>query len=395
MGGTTTWRPILPLGRVDMVIISIAGPVAGFILGGLVYGLVRLAPGIVPQLGELGRFAIEQLIWVNVFWGVLNLVPVLPFDGGHVLEHALGPRRARLTAGISFGVALVMTLVLGVVLRSAWGVMIFGSAAIQSYQIFRASSPDPIRAERERKWAPPPEEALPRELAVLLQMARHTLAEERFDGAISLAQQVLDGNEGSIPVPPRAAREALEIIAWAHLLADRLEAAEDALSRARKVGEPDRSLTGAVLFARRDLSGARRVLEEARSQGDERKEVVGPLIQILIEQGDVARASAVAFDIVESLSAEDARKMAQIALEHRAYEWSARLFESVFERDREANDAYDAARAMALQGNHERALEWLHKAVEAGFSDGARAWSDAALEALRASRGLETVLPRP
>jgi Zn-dependent protease len=395
MGGTTRWNPILPLGRLDMIIISAAGPAAGFVLGGVVYAVKHLAPELVAQLGLVGLFTIEQLLWVNFGWGIMNLLPVFPFDGGHILEHALGPRRARLTAGISLVVAALVAVVFAYRYQEPWIAMLFGFSAIQSYQRLRSVEPELGRSEVARKWAPPPEDALPRELTMLLNTARRTLAEERFDAAITLAKQVIDGDGGTTPVPPRAVLEGLEIIAWAHLLAGRLEAAGDHLAQAKKLGEPDRALAGAVLFARRDLNGARRVLEEARSRGDDRKEVVGPLIQILIEQGDVARASAVALDIVESLSAEDARRMAQIALEHRAYDWSARLYGSVFERNKEANDAYDAARALALEGNHERALEWLRKAVEAGFEDRARAWSDAALEALRASSGLETVLPRP
>lgn len=395
MGGTTRWSEILPLSRPAKIIISAAGPAAGFLLGGLIYAVKHLAPELIHRLGPIVEVTIGQLLWVNIGWGIMNLLPVLPFDGGHILEHALGPRRVRLTAGISLIVAVFVAVVFAYYLRSPWVAMLFGFSAIQSYQRMRAVDPALDRPEVTRKWAPPPEDPLPRELTVLLNTARRALDEERFDEAITLAQQVIDGEGGTTPVPPRAVLSALEIIAWAQLLAGRVEAASETLAKAKKLGEPDRALAGSVLFARRDLGGARRVLEEARSRGDDRKEVVGPLIQILLEQGDVARASAVALDIVESLSAEDARRMAQIALEHRAYDWSARLYGSVFERNKEANDAYDAARALALEGNHERALEWLRKAVEAGFEDRARAWSDAALEALRASRGLETVLPRP
>ena len=65
-----------------------------------------------------------------------------------------------------------------------------------------------------------------------------------------------------------------------------------------------------------------------------------------------------------------------------------------FNRTRRPDDAYEAARALACAGQIERALEWIKKAVEAGFSDRTRAWSDAALEALRTSSLLGAVLPR-
>ena len=71
------------------------------------------------------------------------------------------------------------------------------------------------------------------------------------------------------------------------------------------------------------------------------------------------RASAVAYDIVDSLSEEDARKMAKLAFDSRAFDWSARLYEAVFERQKSAEDAYEAARAHAQDGNYERALDML------------------------------------
>jgi Zn-dependent protease len=394
MGGTTSWRPVLALRRLDMVVISAAGPFAGFLVAGILYATLRFLPGFVIGLPPLARFAFHAALEVNWYWGIFNLIPVLPFDGGHILEHVLGPKRARLTAGISFVVGMLAAAYFAVQ-GSILGAMLLGLGAIKSYQRYRAAELVSPAPGNTRKWAPPPDEAQAPEVVAILQSARHALVEERFDRAMTLAQQILDSDGSAFAVSRRCRREALEVIAWAHLLESRLDAASETLARAKKHGDPDAALTGAVLLARRELSAARRALEEARAAGDDRKEVVGPLIQILLEQGEVTRAAAVALDIIDSLSTEDARKMAQIAFDHGAFDWSARLFAAAFERQQEANDAYDAARALALAGDHERALEWLRKAVGAGFSDPARAWSDAALEALRASRGLETVLPRP
>ena len=39
-----------------------------------------------PELNPLGRFAIDWLIWVNVFWSIINLLPVLPLDGGNIMR---------------------------------------------------------------------------------------------------------------------------------------------------------------------------------------------------------------------------------------------------------------------------------------------------------------------
>lgn len=388
MGGTTTWRSILPLGRLQHIFISLAGPFAGFFVAGLVHLVLEYAPGL-HVLPPLLLGGLQLLVQVNVVWGVLNLIPVLPFDGGHVLEHALGPKRARLTAAIS-GVAAVLLAILFLNIRFYFFAFILMMSAFQSFQRFR-SEPEVVSPSMSRRRAALHEEPVPMETGRLLHRARRAVEDERTDEAIALASEVL----AQTPTPPRRAlREAHELIGWSHLLLGDTRQAADAVAQARRHGEPDPALVGAVHLALGELKQARRVLEAARESGDDRKEVAGPLIRVLVEQGEVARAAAIAFDIVEQLSEDDARKMAEIAFEHGAFDWSARLYEAVFRRVGTSEDAYAAARASAKDGNVERAIELLKRAVEAGFSDRARAWSDSAFEALRGT-ALETVLPRP
>ena len=75
------------------VVVSFAGPWAGFLL----YGLVVAAEYLLKQgnylpvweYGEympLPQFAIMQLKWINLYWGLVNLLPVLPLDGGRISE---------------------------------------------------------------------------------------------------------------------------------------------------------------------------------------------------------------------------------------------------------------------------------------------------------------------
>jgi Zn-dependent protease len=399
MGGTTAWRQVLPLRRIDQVIISLAGPFAGFAIAGILFGVGLVAPGPVASLPEWAQFAMGKLFYVNVFWGVFNLVPMLPLDGGHVLEHALGPKRVRLTAAISFIVGGSLALVcLGY--QMFWGAFIFGMGAYQSYMRFRGEGAAPTHTPAARPAPQRAEDPLDPATAGLVRQARDALAAEQVERAIALSQQILEGRSPEPgaplePPPARAAHAALEVIAWAHLLAGRVDDASQAVDAARRIDTPDPALAAAILLARREIQKARKVLEAARAAGDDRKEVVGPLIRILIEQGEISRAAAVAYDIVDSLSEEDARQIAELAFEGGAYDWAARLHEVIFLRAGHADDAYNAARALAKGGSPDRALELLRRAVAAGFSDRARAWSDAALEALRSDRGLDTVLPRP
>jgi Zn-dependent protease len=388
MGGTTSWRSVRPLDRLQLVIISLAGPFAGFFVAGALYLLMSYVPELY-RLPPMLIFGLQLVIDINIKWGLLNLVPVVPFDGGHVLEHALGPRRARLTAGISCVAAVGLALYF-LQLGYIFFALFLGMSSFQNFQRFRSEPEMPARPAAWRKAAQH-EEPVPAEAAALLRRARRAVEEERTGEALALTNEVL----ALSPAPPKGAlREALELIGWAKLLDGDVPAAVDALGQARRHGEPDAALVGAVYLALGDLKQARKVLETARERGDGRKEVVGPLIRVLVEQGEVTRAAAVALDIVDSLSEDDARRMAELAFQSGAFDWSARLYEAIFRRNGLGEDAYDAARANAKNGNVERSLELLRRAVEAGFTDRARAWSDTALEALK-NGPLETVLPRP
>jgi Zn-dependent protease/tetratricopeptide (TPR) repeat protein len=395
MGGTTAWRAILPLGRRSLAFISLAGPLAGFAFAAVLYVAFVALRHFNVLLPPLGQFALGQLLFVNVFWGAVNLIPVLPFDGGHVLEHALGPKRIRLTAAISF-VTAAAVVVYCLTTRNLWAAMIFGMGGLQSYRRFAASAPQPMRAARR---AEPREDAPSGSVATALRRARAALDDEELSRAMLLAEQVLAGttdpSEPATRPPPSAALEALEIIGWAHVLSGRPNAAAETLEAAQRLGSPDAALVGSVLLGVGKRAEARRALEAARASGDQRKEVAGPLIQILIEAREIPRAAAIALDIADSLSGDDLRRMGAIAFEHGSFDWSARLYEAIFRRNTRADDAYEAARALAKDRQTQRAIELLQRAVDAGFSDRARFWSDQALDALKAEGHLEAVLPKP
>ncbi|NUO53741.1 MAG: hypothetical protein HOV80_33255, partial [Polyangiaceae bacterium] len=71
--------------------------------------------------------------------------------------------------------------------------------------------------------------------------------------------------------------------------------------------------------------------------------------------------------------------------------WAGRLYEAVFERGRDNEDGFEAARAFARGGDPERALSLLRSAVGAGFQDAERAYGDDALGKL----AIDNILRRP
>jgi stage IV sporulation protein FB len=94
------------LGRWEDLAVSAAGP------------LVQLAAGItVGTLVDPGAFEplflksfFVSFYEVSLFWALLNLLPVLPLDGGHICRAFLGAVRARLALQISLACAAALAL---------------------------------------------------------------------------------------------------------------------------------------------------------------------------------------------------------------------------------------------------------------------------------------------
>lgn len=104
-------------GRGRRILVALAGPVAGFIVYGIVYGTnaafewAKGADGR-PTNGPELWFLYVQLVWVNLYWGLLNLLPVFPLDGGQVSRELCtakwGTRGTRVSLKVSFAVALLL-----------------------------------------------------------------------------------------------------------------------------------------------------------------------------------------------------------------------------------------------------------------------------------------------
>lgn len=92
-GGLTSFAPGgKPLRGPGHVAISLAGPFAGFLLGTLVYLAAR---GLAAQTASpLAALVVHDLLYCNFGWGILNLLPILPLDGGNVAKRILQAIRA-------------------------------------------------------------------------------------------------------------------------------------------------------------------------------------------------------------------------------------------------------------------------------------------------------------
>ncbi|AEI68044.1 M50 family metallopeptidase [Corallococcus macrosporus] len=90
MGGTTQTHEAAHLTHRQSAWVSFAGPGIGFLAGGLVWAASQLAPMGAP--GGLADQGVRQFLWVNVGWGLFNLLPMQPLDGGHLLADLVRAR---------------------------------------------------------------------------------------------------------------------------------------------------------------------------------------------------------------------------------------------------------------------------------------------------------------
>jgi Zn-dependent protease len=137
MGGATSWLWTRRPRWFERLAASLAGPAMGFLAGGLVW--LGLQGVFLAGSPRLVRLAVSDFLWVSIAWGVFNLVPILPMDGGAalqaLLEGALGPTRAVLAARVVSCLAGVALAVAGMWAGLTWVSVL---AALFTYDNFRA-----------------------------------------------------------------------------------------------------------------------------------------------------------------------------------------------------------------------------------------------------------------
>jgi Zn-dependent protease len=105
-GGVTMYSPPGPLTRARSLSISLAGPLVGLAVG-VPLLLVRREIGGDLEPGGLAAEALWYAVFTTLAWSVLNLLPVLPLDGGQAMRELLpgSPEvRARRAAVVSLAV---------------------------------------------------------------------------------------------------------------------------------------------------------------------------------------------------------------------------------------------------------------------------------------------------
>jgi Zn-dependent protease len=151
------------------ILISLAGPMAGFLFAALIMlglGLTGHQVGfLLPrQIGEApdgafprsmglfvvyfqlvksfwGNVVIDFLLQVNILWGLVNLLPVYPLDGGHIARElfTLGNPRAGIIQSLQLSCGVAVLLAAYAILKQdVFLCLMFGYLAYSSFQTLQA-----------------------------------------------------------------------------------------------------------------------------------------------------------------------------------------------------------------------------------------------------------------
>lgn len=131
--GGLTKRDGPKLARWKEFLIILNGPLAGLLTFMVAYFIL----GHVGEKKTVLLYALEVAVNVNLFWTLLNLLPVIPLDGGHLLrillEGALGLRGLKLAFLISIVLAALIGLYFFLVQQIFMGALFF-LLAFESYR---------------------------------------------------------------------------------------------------------------------------------------------------------------------------------------------------------------------------------------------------------------------
>lgn len=121
-----TWHRTWP-----QVIISFAGPAAGFLLAALVLGAILLSghrvvvdwQQLFPMPFRFERYPsrnltifIYDMLEINLLWGLLNLLPIYPLDGGKIAHEVMNHFNPALGIGQTLKVSIFTAVVMAAVM---------------------------------------------------------------------------------------------------------------------------------------------------------------------------------------------------------------------------------------------------------------------------------------
>lgn len=374
LGGHTLPNAPGPIPWSRDLLLTVAGPLFGLLLGVACWVSYKSMEGGSLMLKDALRRGAEA----NFFWAVVNMLPVLPLDGGRVTSvlamRLFGRERGFLWAQVLAVIACASIVVWAVSARPA---QLFIAVFFVMYGV------QALRAAYGAMKGPTQEAEAQSPQAQTLQQAQEAMAKNQLEDARRLATSVLDSGEG---LTPELASRAHHTLGWVALKKGQGRTALDHFSQVQR--EPVEPHALAAAFSLIGDEGRALPLWEMawRDSGD--RTVMHEYAGSLIRAGKEAQAlrlpqvdAAAAFSCAE-----------RVLFIRGAYSEAAAMGERALSHVPSPTIAYDAACAFARAHNVPDAVRLLQRAKELGFKDGAYAASDEDLAPLHGHPGFEAWL---
>jgi Zn-dependent protease len=373
-GGVTSWTDEKGISAPKRIAISLAGPFAGF----LFYGIVSLSNWALPDLfaDHLGRQTYYDLRFVNLWWGIFNLLPVLPLDGGNVAysieQWVTKKHRGIVTRMISLLVAGGVGL-WALSVERTWVVLLMALFAWNNGRaLFQL-----LQYDRDGRVRP------------LLDRAQEAVKNDDGATAIQSAKEAL-----SFARSVEVKEEAQRILLQGLILGGDIVRAKKEADRLQAVYGREALLRALAGFERDQLPRAIPVLEYSYATAPS-PDLNFTFANALIIAGRFQEAASLIARQEQPQYAAGANKMLQAAAFHSGeFELSSEAGRRAFERTKDSEVAYNVACAEARAGRADEALAWVGRAVEAGYRDVDALASDPDFETLRSRPEFEAICGR-
>jgi Zn-dependent protease len=226
-GGLTSWqgdgRRLTPW---RSILVSFAGPLVGIVLGIPALGWMMAS----EPSDALVAFGLQMFVFVNLGWGILNLIPMMPLDGGNIMAsffELFAAGKGRIAARwVSLGLsALILAWALSTM--NIWILVLVGFMAWSNWRA--------LQAERQLSDDMP----LVEELREVQQALERGDADEVIRRAEALKARAKT---------PIVRAELQNLLAWGMYLRGDVDFARAALESMPAGRPPDPALYGAVLL---------------------------------------------------------------------------------------------------------------------------------------------------